>query len=72
MKLVHGVDSNNNFIKLVKLRNEAKTLLDNSQSKLDSANEETNKIIEEEFKDFSSDAPKPNVDRVEVSHSTDI
>ncbi len=34
-----------------KLRNEAKTLLDNSQSKLDSANEETNKIIEQAKKD---------------------
>ena len=28
-----------------KLRNEAKILLDNSQSKLDSANEETSKIV---------------------------
>ena len=34
-----------------KLRNEAKTLLDNSQSKLDSASEETNKIIEQSKKD---------------------
>ena len=34
-----------------KLRNEAKTLLDNSQSKLDSASEETNKIIEQAKKD---------------------
>ena len=34
-----------------KLRNEAKTLLDNSQSKLDSANVETNKIIEQAKKD---------------------
>ena len=34
-----------------KLRNEAKTLLDNSQSKLDSAGEETNKIIEQAKKD---------------------
>ena len=30
-----------------KLRNEAKTLLDNSQSKLDSAGEETSKIVEQ-------------------------
>ena len=34
-----------------KLRNEAKTLLDNSQSKLESASEETNKIIEQAKKD---------------------
>ena len=34
-----------------KLRNEAKTLLDNSQSKLDSASKETNKIIEQAKKD---------------------
>ncbi len=34
-----------------KLRDEAKTLLNNSQSKLDSANEETNKIIEQAKKD---------------------
>ena len=34
-----------------KLRNEAKILLDNSQSKLDSASEETNKIIEQAKKD---------------------
>ena len=34
-----------------KLRNEAKTLLDNSQSKLDSASEETNRIIEQAKKD---------------------
>ena len=34
-----------------KLRNEAKTLLENSQSKLDSASEETNKIIEQAKKD---------------------
>ena len=34
-----------------KLRNEAKTLLDNSQSKLDSAGKETNKIIEQAKKD---------------------
>ena len=34
-----------------KLRNEAKALLDNSQSKLDSASEETNKIIEQAKKD---------------------
>ena len=34
-----------------KLRNEAKTLLDNSQAKLDSASEETNKIIEQAKKD---------------------
>ncbi len=34
-----------------KLRNEAKTLLDNSQSKLDSASEESNKIIEQAKKD---------------------
>ena len=34
-----------------KLRNEAKTLLDNSQSKLDSASEETNKIIDQAKKD---------------------
>ena len=34
-----------------KLRNEAKTLLDNSQSKLDSASEDTNKIIEQAKKD---------------------
>ena len=34
-----------------KLRNEAKTLLDNSQSKLDSADKETNKIIEQAKKD---------------------
>ena len=34
-----------------KLRNEAKTLLDNSQSKLDSAGEETNKIIDQAKKD---------------------
>ena len=34
-----------------KLRNEAKTLLDNSQSKLDSASDETNKIIEQAKKD---------------------
>ena len=34
-----------------KLRNEAKILLDNSQSKLDSAGEETNKIIEQAKKD---------------------
>ncbi len=34
-----------------KLRNEAKTLLDNSQSKLDSASEETSKIIEQAKKD---------------------
>ena len=34
-----------------KLRNEAKILLDNSQSKLDSAVEETNKIIEQAKKD---------------------
>ena len=37
-----------------KLRNEAKTLLDNSQSKLDSASEETNKIIEQAKKDSES------------------
>ena len=34
-----------------KLRNEAKTLLDNSQSKLNSASKETNKIIEQAKKD---------------------
>ena len=34
-----------------KLRNEAKTLLDNSQSKLDSVGKETNKIIEQAKKD---------------------
>ena len=34
-----------------KLRNEAKILLDNSQSKLDSASGETNKIIEQSKKD---------------------
>ena len=34
-----------------KLRKEAKTLLDNSQLKLDSASEETNKIIEQAKKD---------------------
>jgi len=34
-----------------KLRNEAKTLLDNSQSKLDSASEEANKIIDQAKKD---------------------
>ena len=34
-----------------KLRNEAKILLDNSQSKLDSANEETSKIVEQAKKD---------------------
>ena len=34
-----------------KLRDEAKTLLNNSQSKLDSASEETNKIIEQSKKD---------------------
>ena len=34
-----------------KLRNEAKTLLENSQSKLDSASEENNKIIEQAKKD---------------------
>ena len=34
-----------------KLRNEAKALLDNSQSKLDSAGEETKKIIEQAKKD---------------------
>jgi len=34
-----------------KLRNEAKTLLDNSQAKLDSANEETGRIIEQAKKD---------------------
>tara|TARA_Y100001970_G_scaffold73242_1_gene92911 strand:+ start:618 stop:1115 length:498 start_codon:yes stop_codon:yes gene_type:complete len=34
-----------------KLRNEAKTLLDNSQSKLDSASAEANKIIEQAKKD---------------------
>ncbi len=34
-----------------KLRNEAKILLDNSQSKLESASEETNKIIEQAKKD---------------------
>ena len=34
-----------------KLRNEAKILLDNSQSKLDSAGEEANKIIEQAKKD---------------------
>ena len=34
-----------------KLRNEAKMLLENSQSKLDSASEETNKIIEQAKKD---------------------
>ena len=34
-----------------KLRNEAKTLLDNSQLKLDSASEEANKIIEQAKKD---------------------
>jgi len=34
-----------------KLRNEAKALLDNSQSKLDSASKETNKIIEQAKKD---------------------
>ena len=34
-----------------KLRKEAKTLLDNSQSKLDSANEEANKIVEQAKKD---------------------
>ena len=34
-----------------KLRNEAKALLDNSQSKLDSASKETNKIIEKAKKD---------------------
>ena len=34
-----------------KLRNEAKTLLDNSQSKLDSAGEEANKIIDQAKKD---------------------
>ena len=34
-----------------KLRNEAKTLLDNSQSKLDSASQESNKIIEQAKKD---------------------
>ena len=34
-----------------KLRNEAKILLDNSQSKLDSASEEANKIIEQAKKD---------------------
>ena len=34
-----------------KLRNEAKSLLDKSQSKLDSANEETNKIVEQAKKD---------------------
>ena len=37
-----------------KLRDEAKTLLNNSQSKLDSANEETNKIIEQAKKDSES------------------
>ena len=34
-----------------KLRNEAKTLLDNSQSKLDTAGEEANKIIDQAKKD---------------------
>ena len=34
-----------------KLRNEAKTLLDNSQSKLDGAGEEANRIIEKAKKD---------------------
>ena len=34
-----------------KLRNEAKTLLDNSQLKLDSASEETSKIIQQTKKD---------------------
>ena len=34
-----------------KLRNEAKTLLDNSQTKLDNARKETNKIIDEAKKD---------------------
>ena len=34
-----------------KLRNEAKTLLDNSQTKLDSASSETNKIIDQTKKD---------------------
>ena len=34
-----------------KLRNEAKILLDNSQSKLDSANEETSKIVGQAKKD---------------------
>ena len=34
-----------------KLRNEAKTLLDNSQTKLDSASSETNKIINQAKKD---------------------
>ena len=34
-----------------KLRNEAKILLDNSQTKLDSANKETNKIIDQAKKD---------------------
>jgi len=34
-----------------KLRNEAKTLLDNSQTKLDSANSETNKITDQAKKD---------------------
>ena len=45
------LDIKNEIGESEKLRNEAKTLLDNSQSKLDSASEETNKIIEQSKKD---------------------
>ena len=45
------LDIKNEIDESEKLRNEAKTLLDNSQSKLDSASEETNKIIEQSKKD---------------------
>ena len=47
-----------------KLRNEAKTLLDNSQSKLDSAGEEANKIIDQAKKN------KIDFQRLAASRST--
>ena len=45
------LDIKNEIGESEKLRNEAKTLLDNSQTKLDSTSSETNKIIDQTKKD---------------------